>query len=139
MAVVYATKETNTVSITSKPFMVICGSHDHCVYCWSGNSNENVFKQLWKVEVDSDVYSIPCFGVLSSQVHDESKANVSNIQVVCAASAKGKLYIIDAIAGRILGQSELPQEIYSSPVVIPGNQVIFGCRDDNIYCLDIEL
>lgn len=33
---------------------------------------------------------------------------------------------------------ELPGELFSSPIMV-GGRIFVGCRDDHVYCIDIEL
>ncbi|KAI8804565.1 hypothetical protein BJ742DRAFT_905058 [Cladochytrium replicatum] len=75
---------------------------------------------------------------------------------ILAASVSGKVYIIDAISGEIVGCKMLPGAVFSSPVilipnigtesgnglvVVSGFRMIVGCRDDYVYsfCVDISL
>ena len=47
---------------------VFSGSHDKCVYCWSGRDGE----QVWKTALDSEVYSTPIACNLLLQTASES-------------------------------------------------------------------
>lgn len=55
----------------------------------------------------------------------------------CVVPSKdGKMTVIDMNMGMEVSSVQLPMEVFSSPVVI-GNLLIVGCRDSNVYCLNI--
>ena len=56
---------------------------------------------------------------------------------VVACSTKGELCVLDAVTGTLCSQYTFPYEVFSSPVVHDG-RIVVGCRDDFVYCLDME-
>ena len=42
----------------------------------------------------------------------------------------------DLDSGEVCASLEMPSEVFSSPVV-HGNEIFIGCRDDNVYCLEL--
>lgn len=86
---------------------------------------DNVPAQLmWRTPLDSEVYSIPHVGMNG---------------IVCACSSTGWLYVFNATKGTVLCRFELPWDIFSSPVLLPDGSIVFGCRNDNVYCASIEV
>ena len=63
--------------------------------------------------------------------------NVGSLDVVAVASTKGTLYLVGANEGQVLCEMKMRNEIFSSPILYR-NSLIIGCRDDNVYCFDIE-
>ena len=63
--------------------------------------------------------------------------NVGFLVVVAVASTKGTLYLVESEEGQVLCEMKMRNEIFSSPILYR-NSLIIGCRDDNIYCFDIE-
>ena len=55
---------------------------------------------------------------------------------VVAACTSGTVAILNVSNGIVVASYELPGEVFSSPVIDSG-QIIIGCRDDFVYCLDI--
>ncbi|XP_029443139.1 beta-alanine-activating enzyme isoform X2 [Rhinatrema bivittatum] len=99
------------------------GSHDSTIYCCAMDGN-----LLWKFETSAKVYATPYVFCL----HDTESS-----VCVAAASTDGKLWILDAQHGLLKCVSELPGEVFSSPVVW-GKRLVVGCRNDYIYCLDLS-
>ena len=76
---------------------------------------------------------------LFSDIPKESVSVIScqeTLTVVCVCSSNGMVYLLDALSGKVLGRYEAPWDIYSSPVLI-GSDIVFGCRNDNVYKLSI--
>ena len=48
------------------------------------------------------------------------------------------MYLLDLSDGSTLGHLRLPGDVFSSPVVV-GSEVVVGCRDDNVYCMQISV
>ena len=74
-----------------------------------------------------------------SCIPDKSTAVISSqdlVIVVCVCSSNGMVFLLDAFSGKVLGRYEAPWDVYSSLVLV-GNDVIFGCRNDNVYKLNI--
>lgn len=113
---------------TGQQVRVMSGSHDRCVYCW----NEQLDLE-WKTELDSEIYSTPCHCTIQTL----TLSNTYHISCVCVCSTAGSVYMLDAVCGHILGSLELPGNIFSSPVVVD-SCILVGCRDDHVYCIEIE-
>lgn len=118
--------------ISSNSVCILIGSHDKHLYCLTNNGH-----LIWKFEADSPVYSTPA--ILHCRT-DESSENVGNtlqrnFAVVC--SSKGMMYVIDITTGELVTVHNFAGEIFSSPVVV-GNSIVAGCRDNNVYCLQLQ-
>lgn len=118
-------------------YYLYCGSHDKYVYCW-----DNQLQLVWKRELDSEVYSIPFVAALvldtPSGPHRHPVAEDDRLPCVCVCAVSGRVYVLDATSGTTLGHTDLPWQVYSSPVLMDG-LLIVGCRDNNIYCMNVEL
>ena len=121
-----------------------CGSHDRSVYCW-----KDKLELVWKREMASEVYSIPCVGTLALSDIVARKGDTSNtprvhclhsqrLPCLCACSVSGQVCIYHLTSGDLLGSFDLPWQVYSSPVLVDG-LLIVGCRDNNLYCMEVEL
>lgn len=64
-----------------------------------------------------------------------STPNVTDFYII-AATTRGTVFKIDK-SGNILGYIKLMGEIFSSPILF-NNSILIGCRDNNIYCLEIN-
>ncbi len=110
---------------------VVCGSHDNHMHCWNHKYDLN-----WKTRLDSSVYSTPC--PISLSCTGPNKNETIAVQGLCVCSSAGCLYIVNARTGFILGTYNLPGSVFSSPVAYE-QSVIVGCRDNNVYCIDMHL
>ncbi|XP_075215445.1 aminoadipate-semialdehyde dehydrogenase [Lycorma delicatula] len=100
--------------------VIVFGCHDHYVYCLSTNSEPKV---IWKTCFESSIFSTPF-------VYGKNK------KLIAVCTTKGIINILDLNDGSILSSHIMPGEIFSSPV-IEGNNIVFGCRDNYVYCLQI--
>lgn len=108
---------------------ILCGSHDKCLYCW----NENLELE-WRTELDSEVYSIPSyFPVRFPAPHQHI-----GLQCISICSSAGVLYLVNMHSGCVICELKLPSEVFSSPICLENN-VIVGCRDNYIYCIEAFL
>lgn len=106
-------------SLTTAPGeRVLFGCHDHSVYCL----NVATGQQQWRSEMTAPVYSSPFFDTVHSLVF-------------CVDTA-GCLRALEPASGSILGEIKLNGQIFSSPVLV-GSRLMFGCRDDLLYCVTI--
>ncbi|NXM73901.1 ACSF4 enzyme, partial [Serilophus lunatus] len=103
---------------------IFFGSHDCFIYCCNMEGN-----LLWKFEATSSVYGTP-FIFQSS--------DLNNKILLAAVSTDGKVWILNARSGTAEGVDKLPGEVFSSPVVW-GTKLVVGCRNDNVYCLDLYI
>ncbi|XP_054715509.1 beta-alanine-activating enzyme-like [Uloborus diversus] len=99
---------------------LLFGCHDSYLYCISLNGD-----CLWKICCDCPVYSTPHVFKCMTQTY------------IIASSTKGMFYIIDSCQGKIISSKKFPGEIFSSPVSLNG-YILFGCRDNNLYCCTLE-
>lgn len=94
----------------------VVGAHDGIVRkigCESGAI-------VWAEDVSATVFGTP-FCTSSSEV--------------IVSTTAGKIVVLDCNNGRILAETELNAEIYSS-VIVSRNTIFVGCRDDFIYCIN---
>ncbi|XP_074848915.1 beta-alanine-activating enzyme isoform X4 [Carettochelys insculpta] len=101
---------------------IFFGSHDCFIYCCNLEGN-----LLWKFETTSSVYATP----FVFDGHD-----LESETLLAATSTDGKVWILSAKNGLIVGFDKLPGEVFSSPVVC-GTKLVVGCRNNYIYCLDL--
>lgn len=74
--------------------------------------------------MDSTITATPCV------------LNYDNCTFVVAATTSGNVCLIDIETGVITINFCLPSEIFSSPCVCD-NKIYIGCRDNNLYCLQL--
>lgn len=112
---------------------ILCGSNDKCVYCLT-----NYGDLLWKYETSAAVYASVAFVQQSEQVAAGSKRKRSKTDRNCfvVVSTNGDVFVLDC-EGICAAKYSLPGEVYSSPVVI-NNRIMVGCRNDSLYCLQVE-
>ena len=60
------------------------------------------------------------------------------VRLLTVADTIGNLYILNADNGSILISEVLHGEVFSSPVVCE-DLVVVGCRNNNVYCFQIQL
>ena len=112
---------------------IYCGSHDKCIHCWNGN-----WGLEWKTQLASEIYSIPCCCSLKLNAYATPAKQAVEVFALCVCVTSGQVCILSANGGDIIGQFQLPGHVFSSPVST-GNAVIVGCRDDNVYCLEVSV
>lgn len=122
---------------------IMCGSHDKHLYCWNDS-----YENEWKVQLDSEVYATPCPLLMSdAESQEPSQAGIVEctdihrahlIPLVCVCSSAGCVYCVSVWTGDVIGTFELPGEVFSSPVCFE-QSIAVGCRDDYVYCIDVEL
>lgn len=96
------------------------------MYSWNVIKRNYTLK--WKTQLNSEVYSVPSLGHVTSHVTTD---------ILCVCTSKGTIYLLHATSGYILVQEELPSNIFSSPL-ITYNCVIVGCRNNNMYCIEVN-
>lgn len=102
---------------------VTCGSHDGHVYCLNGSDGS----LLWQFQTTGKVFSTPF-------VFDGAPWGLRTLAAVC--STDGKLWVLDGETGTLKATLSLPGELFSSPVVW-GHNLVVGCRNDYVYCLEL--
>ncbi|XP_066532812.1 beta-alanine-activating enzyme [Hoplias malabaricus] len=103
--------------------VVVCGSHDSSLY--GLNSSNGAL--LWRYKTSGKVYSSPF-------VCDGTPWGIRMLVVV--ASTDGTVWVLDGEQGTLKASLSLPGELFSSPVVW-GHNIVVGCRNDYVYCLDL--
>lgn len=68
---------------------------------------------------------------------DMTNLKVDNRELVVLSVTNGRLLILDLAAGKLVVDHKFPGEIFSSPVIYQ-NRIYIGCRDNNLYCLEIN-
>jgi acyl-CoA synthetase len=61
-----------------------------------------------------------------------------SIPVVFVCSTRGTLYCLSLDRGVFVSSWSFSGQVFSSPVVV-GNDILVGCRDDFLYCMEINL
>lgn len=95
---------------------ILFGSHDNFLYCLHEESG----LQLWRVGFTSPIYSSPFAA-----------------SVIICSDTNGYLKVLEFSTGRLLAQSRMDGQVFSSPVMVD-HLVIVGCRDDNLYCFQLS-
>ncbi|XP_076346955.1 LOW QUALITY PROTEIN: aminoadipate-semialdehyde dehydrogenase [Tachypleus tridentatus] len=108
---------------------IIFGCHDNSIYCVSLKNGT----LIWKFEVNSPVFSTPCVAEIVLNV---SSSTVKRLQVVTVSSTSGYFYVLSPFSGKLITSHCFPGEIFSSPVMV-NNQLLLGCRDNSMYCVEI--
>ena len=113
----------------------LIGCHDHCAYCLDGNG-----QLIWKHRMNSAVYATPFVfetGLCNTCSIDSDicSNSVHYYAVICSTS--GQIDIVNCSNGRLVCSTNVPGELFSSPVVCD-ERLIIGCRDDNIYCFEMS-
>ena len=118
---------------SSKVCNFVVGCHDKAVYCISNDG-----RLLWRTQLDSQLYStpavVPCSEYSCKGVNDGHCASAGYLVFIC--STDGTLYMLNFANGAIVKKHTFSNEIFSSPVLVK-NEVIVGCRDNNVYCLSL--
>ncbi|XP_022247333.1 acyl-CoA synthetase family member 4-like isoform X2 [Limulus polyphemus] len=108
---------------------IIFGCHDNSIYCLTlKNGTLN-----WKFEANSPVFSTPCIAEIILNV---SSSTVKRLKVVTVSSTSGYFCVLNPFSGKLITSHCFPGEIFSSPVMV-NNQLLLGCRDNSIYCIEI--
>lgn len=86
----------------------------------------------WETDIDQGrpVFSSPCFAAVACE-----RCTLS-CPLVFSCSVPGLISVLDLCSGAIVGEEQLPGEVFSSAVVT-GHSLAVGCRDNRVYVLDI--
>jgi len=106
--------------IDSKEY-IICSSNDGCMYCLNINGGCQ-----WVFTGEAPFYSTP-----TVYLHPHNKL------FVIAVSTNGSLYVVDVETGIYEIKYSFKGEVFSSLVVV-GNDIVIGCRDNNVYSLKFD-
>ncbi|XP_062858189.1 beta-alanine-activating enzyme-like [Trichomycterus rosablanca] len=119
-----STEYDSSASLSPANQAVVCGSHDGSVYCL--NSKDGSI--LWRFQTTGKVYSSPF-------VFDGSLWGTRTL--VAAASTDGTMWILDGEQGTLKAYFVFSGELFSSPIVW-GRNIVVGCRNDYVYCLELS-
>lgn len=97
---------------------VLIGSHDGRVHFVR---TEDGRVRWTSSRLDSEVYATPF---------------TADGIVAYVCTVRGKLYALSVDDGSTLNVFSLPNDVFSSPVVVRGKLVV-GCRDDHLYCINV--
>ena len=70
-------------------------------------------------------------------VSNSDMEKTSSVAIVTFATTTGILYVVGAEDGHVLYKTQMEGEVFSSPILYR-NSLVVGCRDDNVYCFDID-
>jgi outer membrane protein assembly factor BamB len=96
---------------------IVVGSLDKVMYCLDARTGA----VLWSLETDGSIYT--------------AAAPAAENSVVFGTNS-GTLYRVDAATGNTIWKRSF-SPIYSSPL-ISNDQLFFGCRDGEFFCLSLE-
>lgn len=111
-----------------------CDDHTQDLFLFGDHdcSLHSVTKEMcfnWSIKLDSPIGACPFIGNLNSPK--------GTLSICCCCTTNGSIFILDIATGKILASTKLPGEIFSSPLIV-GNQIVVGCRDNNVYCLKLN-
>ncbi|XP_037830248.1 beta-alanine-activating enzyme isoform X2 [Kryptolebias marmoratus] len=113
-------------SFVAEQQRLLCGSHDGRLYCLNCSDGSLV----WTFQTGGKVYATPC-------AFDGAAVGRAG-SLAAVASTDGTVWILDAQDGHAVASYTLPGELFSSPVVWK-RFLIIGCRNDNLYCLNLNV
>jgi acyl-CoA synthetase len=110
--------------------LVVVGSHGAATVALAAATGSLV----WRHSADAPVFASP----FCCTLRYFSPAGCTGDHAVVTASADGVVSLLRASdCGQTLASITLPGAVFSSPVLV-GAAVYVGCRDNHLYCLDIE-
>ncbi|KAL5724700.1 hypothetical protein ACHQM5_007926 [Ranunculus cassubicifolius] len=118
------------------PSQVLVCSRNGIIYSFELENGE----LAWEYDVGDPITSSAYVDENMELISDSSKPSD---RLVCVCGSSGGVSILrlnfdgDAPIVREFGKMELPGEIFSSPVMI-GGRVFVGCRDDFLYCFQVD-
>ena len=121
----YLTEIKLDSSSTNSQFFLF-GGHDSCL----NNVNSSQMDFTWSTKLNSAVGSTPFFGSIV--------VPRGQLAIACCCTISGEVCIVDLTTGEVVGSTQLPGEVFSSPVIM-GDRIVVGCRDDYVYCLRISV
>lgn len=100
--------------------MIYFGCHDHDLRCLSYDTEKKTIEMLWKVQLQSQIFSTPKF---------------CDNGTIVSFTTNGWINLIDKASGEIKKKLQLPGEVFSSPYVLK-DKIFVGCRNNNLYCIE---
>ena len=73
----------------------------------------------------------------ASNVSNSDMEKTQSVAIITFATTIGILYVVGAEDGQVLCKTQMEGEVFSSPILYR-NSLVVGCRDDNVYCFDID-
>lgn len=101
------------------------GDHDNVLYSVTMEMCIN-----WKIKLDSPIGSCPFIGTIN--------LSQAKLEICCCCTVNGNVFVLNVVTGEILATVKLPGEIFSSPLIL-ADRIIVGCRDNNVYCLKLNM
>ncbi|CAM9644192.1 unnamed protein product, partial [Hapterophycus canaliculatus] len=107
---------------------IVWGCHDGIVRCRAGTA------PTWEANIGrgQPVFSSPCFAAVGCE------GCAVRCAVVFACTVSGSITALCLSSGAVVGEKQLPGEIFSSPVAV-GRDLVVGCRDNRVYVLRIAV
>ena len=112
---------------------------------------------MWRAQLNAAVFASPFAAKLmlgatttkhidghrtidSGRVTDSSEnlAGTACKAMVCVCDTSGCMRLLDLADGSTLSETQLPGEVFSSPV-LRENAIVVGCRDDHVYSFSLSL
>lgn len=109
--------------LTSNRWDLLFGCYDNCLYKLQLDLNNSTltFKLSWKTQLNSSIYGRPAWDLKTNRI-------------ICCTT-KGEINILESETGIIIGQRKMNGEVFSSPA-LQDQSIVFGCRDNFVYCLN---
>ncbi|CAM9529879.1 unnamed protein product [Scytosiphon promiscuus] len=107
---------------------IVWGCHDGVVPCRTGAD------PLWETDIGrgQPVFSSPCFAGVGCE------GCAVRCPFIFACSVPGSIVVLCLFSGAVVGEKQLPGEIFSSPVAA-GQDLVVGCRDNRVYLLRVKV
>lgn len=125
--------------------LVIFGCNDCYLYCldeqgslvWKHLSNQKIVSSIAVLHnSNSQQLSLLAAGE-KRKFNAHEKPRMRSSDMIVYADTSGFVGILNTDSGELLLTYKCDGEIFSSPVVVDDN-IIFGCRDDYVYCLKLD-
>ncbi|PIN15870.1 L-aminoadipate-semialdehyde dehydrogenase [Handroanthus impetiginosus] len=126
------------------PSQVLVCSRDGSIYSFKMETGD----LIWKHAVGNPITSSPYVDENSQLISNAS--NLSD-RLICVCDSSGSVYVLkvdtNATGGLKQNMKDMVQEfarldlegdIFSSPVMI-GGRIFVGCRDDHVYCIELDV
>lgn len=66
-----------------------------------------------------------------------SKSCIFKETFIVTSTTAGSVFLIKLESGEVQAHLNLGAQIFSSPSICDNNKIYLGCRDNNLYCLDV--
>lgn len=103
---------------------VIFGCYDRNVYCLHVSEKANdEYSIAWRLSMEGQIFATPIL--------------LSN-EFVLTCDTNGQVLVFRWLDGSIMGTYKADGQIFSSPAVCAKDRVFVGCRNNNLYCLQLS-